>query len=124
MPMRPLPLCVLLACVTALGAGDEKPAVKLDPVAVRKLVEQLGSTDFATRERATQELSKLEEAPEPLREATRSEDAEVRRRSQTAVDVITARAENKAFKALVQWVVTKDFNSNDPHDAIVVRDKV
>ena len=74
MPMRLLPLCVLLACASALGAADEKPAVKLDPVAVRKLVEQLGSKDFATRERATRELTNLEEAPEALREAMKSSD--------------------------------------------------
>lgn len=124
MPMRLLPLCVLLACASALGAADEKPAVKLDPVAVRKLVEQLGSNDFATRQRVTQELSKLEEAPAVLREATKSNDPEVRRRAQTAIDVITARAENKAFKALVQWTLTKDFSSNDPHDPLAVQDKV
>ncbi len=124
MPMRLFPLGVLLVCATALGAADEKPALKLDPAAVRKLVEQLASDDFATRERATQELSKLEEAPEALREATKSNDLEVRRRAQTAVDVITARAEDKAFKALVQWALIKDFNSNDPHDPIVVQDKV
>src|SRR5438552_7434041 len=122
MPMRLLPLCVLLACATGFGAADEKPAFKLDPVAVRKLVEQLGSNDFTTRQRAMQQLSKLEEAPEALREATKSNDLEVRRRAQTAVDVITARAENKAFKALVKWTLTKDFNSNEPHDPLVVQD--
>src|SRR5712691_7086329 len=105
MPMRLLPLYVLLACASALGAADEKPAVKLDPVAVRKLVEQLASKDFATRERATRELSNLEEAPEALREAMKSSDPEVRRRAQRAVDVITARAEEKVFKALVRWTL-------------------
>src|SRR5688572_23900948 len=124
MLMRLLSPSVLLSCAMALGAADEKPGVKLDPAAVRKLVEQLGSTDFATRHRATQELSKLEEAPEALREATKSNDPEVRRRAQTAVDVIAARAENKAFKALVHWIITKDFNSNAPHDPLVVHDKV
>src|SRR5262245_58872268 len=102
MPIRLFPLSVLVACATALGASDEKPAIKLDSVAVRKLVEQLGSDDFATRQRATQELSKLEEAPEALREATKSDDPEVRRRAQTVVDVITARAEDRAFKTLVK----------------------
>jgi outer membrane protein assembly factor BamB len=122
--MRLLPLGVLLACATALGAADEKPAANLDPVAVRKLVEQLASDDFATRQRATQELSELEEAPEALLEATKSNDPEVRRRAQSAVDVITARAEDRAFKALVHWTLSKDFNSNDPHDPLVVDDKV
>jgi PAS domain-containing protein len=124
MPMRVLPHCVLLACATALAAADEAPGGKLDPVAVHKLVEQLVSEDFATRQRAMQELSKLEEAPDALREATKSNDPELRRRAQRVVDVITTRAENKAFAALVQWTRTEDFNSNRPHDPLVVRDKV
>ncbi|MCE9528364.1 MAG: PQQ-binding-like beta-propeller repeat protein [Planctomycetales bacterium] len=122
MPTRLFPLVVLLAC--AISAADEKPAVKLDSAVVRKLVEQLASDDFATRERATQELSNLEEAPEALREATKSNDLEVRKRAQTAVDAITARAENKVFKELGRWTQIDDFNANDPHDAIVVEDKV
>ena len=93
MRMRLLPLCVLLASATAICAADEKPAVKTDSVAIRKLVEQLGSDDFATRQRASDELSKLEEVPKALREATKSDDAEIRLRAQTAIDAITARAE-------------------------------
>jgi hypothetical protein len=125
MLMRLILLGALLAYTTSLRAGDEKTAVKLDPVEVRKLVEQLASKNFAAREKATQELSKLEEAPEALRQATKSSDLEVRRRAQTAIDVIAARAENKAFKALVQWTITEDFNiSNEPHDPLVVQDKV
>src|SRR5207244_4048738 len=59
------------------------------------------------------------------REAIKSNDLEVRRRAQTAVNVITARAEDKAFKALVRWTLTKDFNSkNEPQDPLVVQDKV
>jgi outer membrane protein assembly factor BamB len=124
MPVRLVPLGVLLTCVTALSAADEKPAVKLDAAAVRKLVEQLASGDFATRERSTQELSKLEEAPEALLNAAKSNDPEVRRRAQLAVDVITARAENKALKALVEWTQTESFKSNNPNDPLVVHDKV
>lgn len=124
MPMRLFPLGVLLVCATALGAADEKPAVKVDPAVVRKLVEELASDDFATRDRATQELSNLEEAPEALREATKSNDLEVRKRAQTAVDVITARAEDKVFKALGRWTQIEDFNANAPHGAIVVEHKV
>jgi len=125
MPARLFPLGVLMACAIAIGAADEKPAVKkLDPAAVRKLVEQLASDDFATRERATQELSKLEEAPDALREATKSNDPEVCRRAQMAVDLIAARAEDKAFKAWGKWALTKDFISNSPHDPLVVQDQV
>jgi outer membrane protein assembly factor BamB len=115
---------LLLACAAHLGAAVEKPAAKPDPVAVRRLVEQLGSDDFATREKALRELSQLEEIPEALRAATKSNDPEVCRRAQTAIDVIMARAEDKAFKALVRWTVTEDFKSNVPHDPLVVQDKV
>jgi outer membrane protein assembly factor BamB len=119
-----LPLGVLLICTSALAAGDEKPAAKTDADAVRKLVEQLASADFSTRETATQELSKLEEVPEALRDATKSKDAEVRRRAQKAIEVITTRAEDRALKELVRWTVINDFKSNGPHDPLVVRDKV
>ena len=124
MPMRVLPLGVLVACAVALGAGDENPAVQLDPAAVRKLVEQLASDDFEARERATQELSQLEAAPEALREATKSNDPEVGRRAQMVVDLITARAEDKVIKRWVKWALKSDFNSNSPHDPLVVQDKV
>src|SRR5687768_7214702 len=124
MPTRTLPLGVLLACATVLGAGDEKPAVQSDPAAVRELVEQLGSEDFGGRERATQELSKLEEAPEALQEATKSGDPEVAQRAQRVVDLITARAEGKVIKRWVKWAQSKDFISNAPHNPLVVLDKV
>ena len=100
------------------------PPPNSTPLAVRKLVEQLGSKDFATRERASRELSQLEEASEALREAVKNNDQEIRRRAQTAIDVINARAEDKALKAFVKWMITKDFKSNDPHDPLVVRNKV
>jgi len=123
--MRFFPLGVLLACAAAFGsAADEKPVAKLDPVAVSQLVAQLGSDDAATREKATAELSKLEEAPDALREATKSEDPEVRRGAQAAVEAIAAHAREKAFKARVPWIISKDFESNEAHDPLVVGDKV
>jgi outer membrane protein assembly factor BamB len=48
----------------------------------------------------------------------------VRLRAKSAIDVIAARAEDKAFKAFVQWSVAKDFNANEPHEPLVVQDKV
>ncbi len=62
--IRLLSSLVALLVVAAVYAVDEKPAAKPDPAAVRKLVEQLKSDDFETREKATQELSKLEEITE------------------------------------------------------------
>jgi hypothetical protein len=100
-----------LAVVASAGSGQEPqknkekasdpPALKLDATAVRKLVEQLGGSDFKTREKAAQELSKLEEVPDALREAITSGDLETKRRAEAVVTVITARAEEKAFQAMV-----------------------
>lgn len=101
---RLFPLAALLVLAAAIGAADEKAAVKSDPAAIRKFVEQLGSEDFRTREKATQELSKLEEVPDELRAATKSADPEVCRRAQSAAIAITARAEDKAFRAVLQKV--------------------
>lgn len=124
MPARLLALAMLIAYATAICAGDEPRAVKLDSAAVSKLVEQLASDDFATRERATQELSKLEEIPPELREATKSNDSEVRQRAQLVVEVVAARAEDKAFKVWAKWALTEDFVSNAPHDPLVVHSQV
>lgn len=60
-----------MTLAVGLVADDEKPGVKPDPIAVRSLVEQLAHKDFATRERASRELAKLEEVPESLRKASR-----------------------------------------------------
>jgi hypothetical protein len=96
-----LALTLLLAGALALGAADEKPSAKPDRATVAKLIELLSSDDFATREKATQELSKLDQVPDLLRGAEKSADAEVRVRAQSAVQAITSRAEEKAFKAMV-----------------------
>jgi len=99
--MRLFPLGVLLAFASAVCSADEQPVVKPDPAAVRKLIEQLKSDDFETREKATRELSKIQEVPDELRQTTKSDDIEVRQRAQSAVEAITARNEEKAFKAMV-----------------------
>src|SRR5262249_17811436 len=77
------------------------PAAKPDPAAVRKLIDDLKSDDFETRDKAARELAKLEEVPDALREATKSSDAEGRRLAESAVEAIKARAEQKACKPMV-----------------------
>lgn len=124
MSVRLLSIGVVLVCGTAFGAADEKTTVQRGPIAVRNLIKQLASKSFATREKATRELSKLDKVPAALREATKSNDPELRARAQIVVDAITRRAKAKVFKAFVKWTVTKDFESNDPHDPLVVHDKV
>jgi hypothetical protein len=121
-----LPLSVLLAFTAAICAADDKPAAKADPAAVRQLVEQLKSDDYQTREKATRELSKLEQVPDELRAATKSDDLEQRRRALSAADAITARAEDKAFKEMVadlQKVELDRFVSRMVKDADFAGDK-
>jgi hypothetical protein len=80
---------------------DEQATVKPDAAAIRKLIDELKSTDFELREKATQALSRLDEVPDVLREATSTDDAELRRRAQMAIEAIAARVEEKAFRAMV-----------------------
>ncbi len=106
-------LSVLLAwaCVTqATFSQDQKtpppkpteqPAPKLDAATVRQLVEDLKSGEFKKRDRATRELSKLDEVPDALRELSNKGDLEARRRAQAIVGVITVRLEEKAFQAML-----------------------
>lgn len=124
MPINLLLFFVLLSCASSVEAADEKPGDKVDRAAIRQLVEHLASKDLATRENAYRELSNLREAPEELREALKSADPEMRRMAQKAFDFILVRAELKAIKPSVRWTLAKDFQSNDPHDPLVVQDKV
>lgn len=98
-------LSTILACLFACIAGAQEkdgPAPKLDEAAIEKLVGQLKSTDFKTRQLAERELLKLEDIPAPLREAAKSADLETRRRAQAIVDVINGRLEEKAFQAMLK----------------------
>jgi hypothetical protein len=83
--------------------GEKLPKARLDAASVARLVKQLQSSDFKTREKAAQELSKLEEVPTILREVAKSSDVDLegRRRAQAIIDAITERLEEKAFQALV-----------------------
>ena len=55
----------------------------------------LASDDFSTRDAASRDLARLYEVPPALRDAANSADAEVARRAQVAVGVITARIEEQ-----------------------------
>src|SRR5262249_42580954 len=59
---------------------------KTDPEQINKLIQQLGSADFAEREKATKELDALgPRALDALRKAARSDDAEISRRAEELV---------------------------------------
>jgi hypothetical protein len=81
-------------------APAEKPPAKPSSDSIRQWIEDLSSTQFKTREAATQRLSNLQEAPESLSQAIGSANPEVRRRAQFALDQIKNRQEEKAFQAL------------------------
>src|SRR5262245_14937573 len=81
-------LFLLLAVLAAglLAALPTTAAEKVDSNRIGKLIEQLGSGDFAERERASQALDAIgADAMDALRAATKSDDAEVRRRAEDLV---------------------------------------
>ncbi len=82
--------------------GGEKTAARADPAAVARLIAQLGSDDFKTREKASRQLAELEEVPDALRRAARDRDAEVARRARAAITTITKRVEERAFQAMLR----------------------
>jgi hypothetical protein len=104
-----LPILVL-ALLAAPADGQEHPrgkgkadgAGKADPAIIAKLIEQLGSDTFKTRETASQQLAALDEVPDALRKAAKHANLEVARRAQLAIDAITARAEARAFEAMLR----------------------
>lgn len=82
--------------------GAKKSTTKTDPAVIAKLIEQLGSSSFRLRAKASQQLAALDEVPEALRRAVKNADPEIAKRAQIAVAIITARLEEKAFKAIVR----------------------
>jgi hypothetical protein len=71
--------------------ADETPSKEK----IEKLIEQMGNGTFAEREKATKELSAIGvPALEALRKATKSEDAEVRKRAEDLLPKIERQAES------------------------------
>jgi gas vesicle protein len=83
---------ILLGTGAFLSAADEsKVTAKAAPAKsekeMKRWIAQLGSARFRDREQATHELAKLGKSALPsLKEATKSPDAEVRRRAQQLVE--------------------------------------
>src|SRR4051812_35652924 len=70
---------IALLLVAAIVRAD-------DPPSIDKLIEQLGSPSFPTRERATKQLKERGVAALPaLRKAMESKDEEVRKRAETLI---------------------------------------
>lgn len=87
--MRTRVFLFLFLVVLAAGLVAAVPtgaAEKVDADQITKLIEQLGSGDFAERERAYLALDKIgADALDALRRATKSDDAEIRRRAEDLV---------------------------------------
>jgi hypothetical protein len=87
-------------------SADDKPKPPPDPKAIQKLVDQLGSDDFDTREQAAKHLLQLDEAALPaLKGAAKSApDAEVRQRATELAATITAHVEERAVEKTIAEV--------------------
>jgi hypothetical protein len=85
-------LIATLALLSLVSSQDD-PAKKID-----ELIKQLGSDEFAVREKASDELKKIgKPAEEALRKAAeKSDDAEVRERARTVLDSIAQAEKPKA----------------------------
>jgi hypothetical protein len=87
---------LLLVPLLAAGGFAPRPAAAADaavPAAIARMIDQLGSPDFAEREKATQDLEAVGPAALPaLRQAAAGSDPEVRRRAETLVRRLEARA--------------------------------
>jgi hypothetical protein len=94
--------------LAALPTSAAAPAPEIDKIA--KLIEQLGSSKFDEREQASKDLEVIGvPALEALRKASKSEDAEVSRRSSDLVKSIEKRAETQiALKPTKIALVFKD----------------
>lgn len=84
------------------ASGEKKPAIKADPALIAKLIGQLSSDDFKTREMASRQLAELEEVPDALRRAAKDGDREVSRRAEAAITIITNRVEERAMQAMLR----------------------
>lgn len=74
----------------------------------KKLVRQLGDEDFSVREKASKELVRLGAvAARALEEASRSDDAEVRRRARSCLKQLKAGADEKATIAAVHLLALR-----------------
>jgi hypothetical protein len=89
-------MAVVGLTVVPAPAADEKP----DTARIDKLIEQLGADSFADRQKASEALDKLgEPALEALRKATKSSDAEIRKRATDLVGKIEKRVESSRVLA-------------------------
>lgn len=121
-------LPALLAGLSLLLAPA--PAAEPDQATIRKLVEQLGSDTFAEREQASKALDAIgAPALQALREATKSRDAEVRKRAAdlagklekrlAAARVLSARAIHLVYKDTPLKEAVEDFRKKSGYPIVL-----
>ena len=82
-----LPIVLLMTIVCPWVAGDDKKKASPTKEQVAQWVRDLGDDDFEKRERASKQLWEAGQVAEaPLKEALKSDDAEVQRRSREVLD--------------------------------------
>ena len=82
--------------LAVLLAAPARTADNVDPERIGKLIKQLGSAEFAEREKASKELDAIgTPALEPLQKALKSDDAEVRLRAEDLVKKIEKRLQSE-----------------------------
>jgi hypothetical protein len=98
MTLQPRSCCLLfvtvLAAVASAGQAGSRPDApkKVSAEEIGRLIDQLGSKDFKTRDKATRRLKELDEALPALRQALKSPAGEeTRRRVEGVIAVIEAR---------------------------------
>jgi hypothetical protein len=100
MSLLSLSLFALGLLADAGSAADKakpSPAEKQRRVEIDKLIEQLSAEDFKLREEATRQLLKRDDALPALRQAAKSDDAEVQRRARKAIESINKRLGKRAI---------------------------
>jgi hypothetical protein len=98
-----LSACLSLAAVLAIGAPCR--AADADATRVDRLIQQLGSDQFAQREAASRALEAIgAPAFAALRDALGSDDAEVRRRAENLVERLRPRLHAQARTEFVLFV--------------------
>jgi hypothetical protein len=96
-----LTVLVLSSLVARADAAGPPPRQTLDSFAhVQRLIRQLGSEDYETRQRAYQDLLRLEPPDSLLREGLSSSDREIVRKIRSLISTLTQRRIDRASKRL------------------------
>jgi hypothetical protein len=111
-------LGLMLALSFALSVAPAAPDAKADSERIAQLIKQLGSEDFAEREKASSELEQIGLAALPaLREAARSRDPETKSRAEALVERLVKK--NQAEKLLAPKKVHIIYKDTPVNEAVL-----